>query len=217
MPKGADLVLSTHFHPSDQPASEASTVGLYFAKQPPTKSFAVVQLPPVFGLLSGIDIPAGESRYTMTDSFVLPIDVKVFGAAGHAHYLAKTMKMTATLPGGDIRTLLEIPDWDFGWQEQYQFADYVSLPKGTRLDVAITYDNSVANRRNPSSPPQRVTWGEQSTDEMGSMSLQVVAAQAGELPQLQQGLRDHMREQAASGSGVLGLLLRIGRGQGAQR
>jgi hypothetical protein len=28
------------------------------------------------------------------------------------------------------------------------------------------YDNSVDNPRNPSHPPKRVTWGEQTTDEM---------------------------------------------------
>jgi hypothetical protein len=121
--KGSDLILSTHFHPSGTAAAEASTVGLYFAKRPPSKAFQGVQLPPVFGLLSGINIPPGESRYTITDSFVLPIDVRAFGTGGHAHYLAKTMKLTATLPGGQVKTLLEIPDWDFSWQEQYQFAD----------------------------------------------------------------------------------------------
>jgi len=211
VPKGADLILSTHFHPSGAAAAEASTVGLYFAKRPPSKAFQGVQLPPIFGLLSGIDIPPGESRYTITDSFVLPIDVKAFGTGGHAHYLAKTMKLTATLPGGQVKTLLDIPDWDFSWQEQYQFADYVELPKGTKLDVTITYDNSAANRRNPSSPPKRVTWGEQSTDEMGSMGLQVVAAHAGELPLLLEGFAAHMREVAATRGGGLGLLMR-GRG-----
>jgi hypothetical protein len=126
------------------------------------------------------------------------------------------MKMTATLPDGAKKTLIDIPDWDFGWQEQYQFADYVALPKGTRLDVTITYDNSAANRRNPSNPPRRVTWGEQSTDEMGSVSLQVVAAHAGELPQLAQSFGDHTREVAARRGGGLGLLMQAGRGRQAR-
>jgi hypothetical protein len=124
------------------------------------------------------------------------------------------MKMTATLPDGRVRTLLSISDWDFGWQEQYLFADYVELPKGTRLDVTLTYDNSAANRRNPSSPPKRVTWGEQSTDEMGSITLQVVAAREAELPQLQQALADHIRETALKTPlGALLLGARGGRGR----
>ena len=101
------------------------------------------------------------------------------------------MKLTATLPDGKSKTVLWIPDWDFAWQEQYMFKDYVTLPKGTRLDVKISYDNSAENPRNPSNPPKRVRWGEQSTDEMGSMSLLVVAANPSELTQLNANFRLH--------------------------
>ena len=36
----------------------------------------------------------------------------------------------------------------------------------TKLVVEATFDNSPANPSNPSSPPKRVTWGEETTDEM---------------------------------------------------
>jgi hypothetical protein len=67
------------------------------------------------------------------------------------------------------------------------------LPKGTRLDVKITYDNTTDNPRNPSSPPKRVKWGEGSFDEMGSMSLVVTAANEAEMPVLQTAIRNHVR------------------------
>jgi hypothetical protein len=211
---GSDLIISTHFHPSGQTAQEASTVGLYFARRAPSKRFTSIQLPPIFGLFAGINIPAGEPRYTIADSFVLPVAVRAFGVVGHAHYLARELKMIATLPGGERKTLLSISDWDLGWQEQYQFADYVDLPAGTRLDVNVTYDNSAANRRNPSTPPQPVHWGEQSTDEMGSVSLQVVAANPRELPELQQVFGLHVRDSALNSP--VGRLL-LGRGRGGQQ
>lgn len=194
VPKGSDLILSTHFHPSGKVEEESSTVGLYFADRPPTRQFAGVQLPPLFGALAGIDIPAGAADYTVEDSFVLPVDIQGFGIGAHAHYLGKEMKMTATLPDGQSRTLLWIPDWDFSWQEQYLFKNYVPLPKGTRLNVVMRYDNSAKNPRNPRNPPGRVTWGEQSNDEMGSVFLQLVAAKDEELPTLQQAYRQHIRE-----------------------
>src|SRR5690606_12075905 len=100
VPRGSDLILSTHFHPSGRPELETSTVGLYFAEAAPTKAFAPIQLPPIFGVLEGIDIPAGEREYTIRDSFVLPVAVDAFGVSAHAHYLARTMRMTATLPDG---------------------------------------------------------------------------------------------------------------------
>jgi hypothetical protein len=206
VPKGADLVLSTHFHPSGRAAREQSTVGLYFSEKPPTQAFAGIQLPPAFGLFEGVDIPAGADRYTIADTFTLPIDVRAFQVGAHAHYLGKEMKLTATLPDGSVKTLLWIKDWDFSWQEQYRFADFVSLPKGTRLDATVSYDNSAANVRNPSRPPVRVSWGEESSDEMGSIGLQVVAANRGELPQLQQAYAEHVREAALSGTGLQQLL-----------
>jgi hypothetical protein len=211
--RGSDLIISTHFHPNGQPAREASTVGLYFGKRAPSKRFTSIQLPPVFGLFAGINIPPGEAHYTIADSFVVPVAVRAFGIVGHAHYLAKELKMTATPPSGATKTLLAISDWDFGWQEQYQFGDYVELPAGTRLEVSVAYDNSAANRRNPSTPPQPVRWGEQSTDEMGSVSLQVVAANERDLPELQQAFATHVREAAANSP--LGRML-IGLGRGAR-
>jgi mono/diheme cytochrome c family protein len=207
VPKGSDLVLSTHFHPSGKPEQEISTVGLYFADAPPTRAFAGVQLPPLFGALEGLDIPPGQADYVVSDSFVLPVDVEAFSVGGHAHYLGREMKMTAALPDGRTRTLLWIPDWDFAWQEAYRFEEFVRLPKGTRLDVTIRYDNSDGNPRNPSRPPRRVTWGEQSTDEMGSLTLQVVAADERDWPALRDAYAEHVRRAAFTREG-LGSLLR---------
>jgi hypothetical protein len=214
VPKGADLILSTHFHPSGKVEKEISTVGLYFADKPPAKSFAGIQLPPLFGVFEGLDIPAGAKDYSISDSFVLPVDVKAFGVGAHAHYLGKQMKLTATLPGGQVKTLLWISDWDFSWQDQYQFKEFVPLPKGTRLDVKISYDNSAENPRNPANPPVRVRWGEGSNDEMGSMSLLVVAANESEMSLLRQGYGQHLREAFTSRPGLRGLRERMNRGPG---
>jgi hypothetical protein len=208
VPKGSDLVLSTHFHPSGKAQQEKSTVGLYFAPGPPTQAFTTIQLPPIFGVFEGLDIPPGQERYTIKDSFVIPVDVRAFSVGAHAHYLGKEMKLTATLPDGAVKTLLWIKDWDFSWQERYRFKDFVSLPKGTRLDVEISYDNSAANKRNPSRPPVRVSWGEESNDEMGSIGLQVVTADPRDLGPLRRAFGDYVRTAAVSRPGLRQLLQR---------
>ena len=43
------------------------------------------------------------------------------------------------------------------------------------LTTTLVYNNSESNPDNPFSPPRRVKWGEESTDEMGSTDLIVVA------------------------------------------
>ena len=62
---------------------------------------------------------------------------------------------------------------DFGWQDGYIFADMVALPKGTRLDGEVVWDNSATNPSNVT-PPVLVKWGEQSRDEMGSVTLDML-------------------------------------------
>ena len=191
LPKGSDLILSTHFHPSGKKETEVSTIGFYFSNEPPKERFTAIQLPPVFGALSGVNIPAGESNYSKTDSFVLPVDVKAFGISSHAHYLGKRMKMTATLPNNEVKELLLITNWDFSWQEQYRFKDFVYLPAGSRLDGEVVWDNSKDNVNNPNDPPVTVRWGRESSDEMGSVTLQMVAADKSEFGKLNQAIRKH--------------------------
>ena len=190
-PTNSDLVLQTHFHPNGKVEHETSSVGIYFASQPPTRQFTTLQLPPLFGRLSGLDIPAGATNYTVRDSFIIPIDLEAIIVTPHAHYLAKTFLLAATLPGGKKQTLLKISDWDFNWQEDCAFKNRIRLPKGTRLDAVITYDNSAGNRNNPSSPPARVKWGPMTTDEMAAMTLTVIPARDAELTELKKAKKDH--------------------------
>jgi hypothetical protein len=99
----------------------------------------------------------------------------VIGTAPHMHYIGKEMKAVATMPDGKTVPLVWIRDWNFNWQGQYIYARPIELPAGTRIDVDAVYDNSDANPRNPSSPPQRVKFGEQTTDEMCICFFQVTA------------------------------------------
>jgi len=125
---------------------------------------------------------------------VLPVDLEAFSMSAHAHYLGKSMRMTATLPNGKTLELIHIRDWDFTWQEEYNFSDFVSLPRGTRLDTRVVWDNSANNPSNPHNPPRRVRWGLQSTDEMGSLTITVKPKNRRDLAALQAALGQHARE-----------------------
>lgn len=186
--KGSDLVIQYHFHPTGKPEAEKSLIGLYFAKKAPERTLTAVQLPPTYSLFSGLDIPAGEKDFVIRDSYALPVALDAVSIGAHAHYIAKQLKMTATLPTGEVKTLLWIKDWDFAWQDRYFFDQFVPLPKGTRLDAEVHWDNSADNPRNPSAPPIRVQWGEQSKDEMGSLTLVGVPHDEADLPVLQRDL-----------------------------
>lgn len=194
LPKGSDLVMQTHFHPSGKKEVEHATMALYFAEKPPSRQLTSIMIPPLFGRFANIDIPAEKKDYTITDSFKLSVGVNAIRTSGHAHYLGKEMSMVAKLPDGKTINLFQIDDWDLDWQDTYQFAEPVRLPAGTILESKIVYDNSSANPSNPHSPPKRVKWGRESNDEMGNVTLQVVAQQASDQAKLNESVRGKVRQ-----------------------
>lgn len=183
IPKNSDLVIQTHFHPSGKVEQEQSSVGLYFSKVPPKKLIL-----PVVLINRSIDIPAGSKDYAVEDSFTLPIDIEVITLVPHAHYIGKSIKGWADLPDGSSKPLINVNNWDFNWQTQYQLKEPLKLPKGTKLHMRTTYDNSSDNPRNPSVPPQRVTWGEETTNEMAIIFMGVVADKQEDLPKLRRAM-----------------------------
>jgi hypothetical protein len=176
LPKASDFILQTHFHLSGKPEIERTRVGFYFAEKAPETNLIDIPLPPLFGFGAGLTIPAGVRDYALNDSLTLPVDVTAHGVYAHAHYIAKEISATATLPDGTATPLIWIRDWDFNWQDPYIYKTPVLLPAGTRIDVRFVYDNSAENPRNPSVPPKAVLWGEDTFDEMASLTLLAVPA-----------------------------------------
>jgi thiol-disulfide isomerase/thioredoxin/mono/diheme cytochrome c family protein len=176
---GADLVVQLHMQPSGAPEVVQPVIGLYFSSEPPTRTPAILRLGS-----QGIDIPPGDANYRITDSYVLPIDVELHAVQPHAHYRAREVRGTATLPDGSTRSLIRIDEWDFRWQHVYRYETPIALPKGTRLAMQYRYDNSAENPRNPDRPPRRVFWGQRTADEMGDLWFQLVPRHAADLAAL---------------------------------
>jgi hypothetical protein len=167
IPKGADLVIQIHYHPSGKPETDRSSMGLTFTERP-QRGLA--------HMLAGkrhMDLAPGDAHQVVTDWIEVPQDVELVNIAPHAHWLCKEMKVDARLPDGTTKPLIWIKNWDFNWQGEYRYVEPVKIPKGTRIELQYTYDNSAGNPRNPWSPPQRVTYGEQTTDEMALLFLLV--------------------------------------------
>jgi Tfp pilus assembly protein PilF len=170
---GTDFVLLLHMIAGATGETVQPSIGLFFSDTPPTRTPISVKLE-----AHGIAIPAGEPNYLVEDSYVLPVDVDAVSIYPHAHYLGKEMRGTATLPDGTQQDLLWIRRWDFRWQDRYRYRSPVFLPRGTRLSMRFTYDNSAANPNNRHDPPQRVRAGPRSIDEMGHLWIEVVPRRA---------------------------------------
>jgi len=185
---GNELVLNTHFEPSGKPEQVRPSLGLYFTDKPQTKFPLLLQLENDRAL----NIPPGAANFLVSDDFQLPMDVEVLAVYPHAHYLGKLLEAYATLPDGTRRWLIRIPDWNPNWQAVYDYRKPVFLPRGAVISMRYHYDNSVANPRNPNAPPKRVRAGDQATDEMAHLWLQVLPRGNGDRRrELQEALLRH--------------------------
>ena len=166
---GTDIVLQLHLIPSGKTEQVEASIGLFFSDKPPSLRPMVLRLG-----LPTIDIPAGDSEYRIQDQFQLPVDVELLSVYPHAHYLGRRMQGDIVHRDGTRQPLLRIAEWDFKWQDEYRFPKPIPVKKGANLTMEFSYDNSAENVRNPSSPPRRVTFGPQSSDEMGDLWVQVL-------------------------------------------
>jgi hypothetical protein len=86
----------------------------------------------------------------------------------HMHFLASQYKLEL-LRGGNAQTILEIPRWDFHWQNGYFLAEPLVLQAGDQLRHTCVFDNRPENQpfvNGVQRQPQYVVWGERSFDEM---------------------------------------------------
>ncbi len=81
------------------------------------------------------------------------------------HYRGKSFRFTARYPDGKKEILLDVPNYDFNWQNAYALAKSKLTPENTLLICEGVFDNSADNPANPD-PTQEVRWGDQTWEEM---------------------------------------------------
>jgi tetratricopeptide (TPR) repeat protein/mono/diheme cytochrome c family protein len=195
---GDDFVVQLHLRPTGKSERLQPAIGLYFTSDPPARTPTILRLG-----RQGLNIAPGVRDYRVTDSYVLPVDAEVHAIQPHAHYRARSVEAWATLPDGSRRSLVQIRDWDFNWQDQYRYASPFWLPAGTRLDMAFLFDNSDDNPRNPDRPAARVSWGWRTADEMGDVWIQVMTRTDADRARLSSDIRRKMATEDTIGCETL--------------
>ncbi len=161
IPKGSDIVLEVHYHKDGKPESDQTKIGLYYCKKPVQKHIrSMMVINPFF------KIPAGAENHPVNALTPVFNDITVLSVTPHMHLLGRDMKVFIENPENVQKQLVNVPDWDFNWQNTYTFKDPLKVANGSRVKLVSHYDNSARNFRNPNKSPRDVTWGEQTTDEM---------------------------------------------------
>lgn len=99
----------------------------------------------------------------------------ILAAAGHMHLLGTSIRLELNPGRADAKVLLDIPRWDFHWQNAYVLDEAVEAKAGDVVRVTCRYDPSLrkAGARGIPKTPRYVLWGEGTTDEMCLGLLQV--------------------------------------------
>ncbi len=169
VPPNGDFVIQIHYPAGTQGESDSTKINFFYSS---LSSPRQVWLNPILNHLMDMTngplvIPANTVQ-TFDEEYQLPTfpDVSVIEVAPHMHLLGKTIKSYAVTPVNDTIPFIKINNWDFHWQGFYMFRNILKVPAHSVLRATATYDNTINNLNNPNSPPQTVTAGEATTDEM---------------------------------------------------
>lgn len=160
VPAGSDIVLQMHYTANGKEQTDASKVGLIFAKKPPTEQVLTLAVQE-----NRFEIPANAANHEVKAELTLYGDVKLSSLLPHMHLRGKDFQYEAIYPTGESEILLRVPRYDFAWQLIYEPKGEKILPKGTKIRAVAHFDNSANNKANPD-PTKAVRFGEQSWEEM---------------------------------------------------
>ena len=167
IPPGGAIGFQNHYTPYGKEVTEHTRIGLYYYKdneKPDLMIRSTVIVNPA------IEIPAGDAHHQEMAYVTFPRDALLYAAFPHAHYRAISADLWIQRPDGKLEELLSLPRYDFNWQRHYTFATPIKITAGSKLIAHFVYDNSKNNPSNPD-PTIKVTWGEQSFQEMLYMPL----------------------------------------------
>ncbi len=105
----------------------------------------------------------------------LEAPTKILAVAGHMHLLGASIRLELNPGTPNARILLDIPRWDFHWQNAYTLTTPVQAKPGDVVRVTCRHDvtRRLAGDDGVPKTPRYILWGEGTTDEMCLGLLQV--------------------------------------------
>jgi hypothetical protein len=157
---GGVLILQMHYTTTGDATTDRSRVGFVLSRDPSPREIRASHF-----MNYALVLPPGAADVAVSTDVEFLADTTVWGLLPHTHLRGKKWDYQLLLPGGERRTILSIPRYDFNWQTYYMFREPLLIPKGSKIIATAWYDNSAANKSNPD-PKAEVRWGDQTWEEM---------------------------------------------------
>ena len=161
IPAGSRIVLQLHYTPRGTKQVDRSRIGLVFADPATVHK----ELMSGMALNLRLQIPPGARDYVSRADFRFSRPSMLLSLLPHMHLRGKSMRFVAEYPDGRREVILDVPRYEFDWQNLYVLDRPMPMPEGTILHTEARFDNSAENPNNPD-PRRAITFGEQTWDEM---------------------------------------------------
>jgi hypothetical protein len=183
---GSQLAMQVHYNllnapnPMMPPSDQTTAQLQYAAVSSVTRSEFYLVADTTF------DIPVDviqTTNYTLdTGALGLPsgASIYLYAVLPHMHLHGTDIEVTVT-HASDMSTdvLMHIPKWQFQWQAAYFYQHYLTVTVGDQVNLSCTFDNTAADQpiiAGVQETPERLTWGEDTLNEMCLAFLYVAAS-----------------------------------------
>ena len=160
LPAGSTIVFQMHYSATGKEEVDFTRMGLHFHDEAPARALTITG-----AHNNRFRIPPHAEDHPHRAWYEFEEDVRLYGASPHMHFRGSRFRFDAHIPDGPVKTLLNVPYYEFDWQPMYHFAETLEIPAGTRVECTGAFDNSALNPYNPD-PTTWVGFGEQSFQEM---------------------------------------------------
>ncbi len=164
---GSKIILNIHYSTAKTNGPDQTEIDLRvddMARDAKT----IVVANPLWLMGNAFEVEAGDPDATFFYRFVPELytqrkPVMLEGVTAHMHYFAKKIAVRVLHKDGSRSCLLEIPRWEFGWEQPYWLAEPKRLDPEDELYVECHFDNSAANQPN-GGEPRDFSWGGDNQD-----------------------------------------------------
>jgi mono/diheme cytochrome c family protein len=170
--KGSLLVMQVHYNNrQSNGVGDRSVATLELLADKPTHQIILVPVARPDQLKIAAGDPNAQQVISVPVSLLMGYlkltgsELLLSGISPHMHTMGKRIATSVS----DGPMLLELPHWDFHWQQGYQFTSPVSLRPTDTIVVECSWDNSYANQPvidGQKQMPHDISWGEGTADEM---------------------------------------------------
>ena len=162
---GSEVTFAMHYHKEPGPGTgvwDTSEMAFKFHEKPVTHALIFTNI-----AHGAFEIPPNADDWRVVGAKTFKEDITLISLMPHMHLRGVYAKYTAYYPDGTEEVLLEVPEYDFNWQTQYEFKDLKHIPAGTRIEFDMHFDNNEEQAAIAGIDPSRaVRFGGPTTDEM---------------------------------------------------